>query len=108
MPEQTHIIPLRLRQAAAEHTHTAEYLRSVPDSHPAIQESLDSLGPIFAEFAGAASDLLERRRRCYQRQADAHTELAEDLTTVADLWNHHEATAARRFRTLGDPGDVGP
>lgn len=104
MPEQTHIIPLQLRQAAAEHAHAAEYLRSIPGSHPAIQESLDSLGPIFAEFASAGTDLLDQRRNCYHRQADAHAEMADNLTTVAELWTQHEATAAHRFGALGDTG----
>ena len=41
----------QLREAATQHGAAAEVLRSVPFSHAAIQESLDSLGPIFASLS---------------------------------------------------------
>lgn len=49
MTDRIHVQPAHLRQAAAHHQQTADYLRTVPSSHDAIRESLDSLGPIFSE-----------------------------------------------------------
>ena len=44
------IDPANLRDAARRHAETADYLRTVPSTHDAIQDSLDSLGPIFGEL----------------------------------------------------------
>ena len=57
MADSIHVVPAHLRQAAAHHQDTSEYLRTVPSSHAAIQESLDSLGPIFSELRDAGREL---------------------------------------------------
>lgn len=70
MTDRIHVQPAHLRQAAAHHQQTADYLRTVPSSHDAIRESLDSLGPIFSELRDTGRELLELRKQCYQQQAD--------------------------------------
>ncbi|BBZ46644.1 ESX-1 secretion-associated protein [Mycobacterium parmense] len=104
MADSIHVVPAQLRQAAAQHQETAEYLRTVPSSHAAIQESLDSLGPIFGELREAGRELLELRRQCYERQADDHADLADKLTLSATMWEHHERSAAHDLRGVADGG----
>ncbi|MGV0635930.1 ESX-1 secretion-associated protein [Mycolicibacillus trivialis] len=105
MADNIHVVPAELRAVADHHRRTAETLAEAPAAHPAIQASLDSLGPIFADLAEAGRELLEQRRRCYQRQAGAHADLADNLDAVAGLWLQHEHDAARRFDALTDgPG----
>ena len=41
MVDRIHVVPAQLREAAVHHQQTSDYLRTVPSSHPAIQESLD-------------------------------------------------------------------
>ena len=89
-----------LRAAATEHADASEYLRGVPGQNAAIQESLDSLGPIFGELREAGRLLLEERRACYDRQADDHAQLAENLTSAAGRWEGHEEERAAQFRSL--------
>ena len=72
MADRIHVVPANMREAADQHQEVSDYLRTVPSSHPAIQESLDSLGPIFSELREAGRELLEERRRCYEQQADDH------------------------------------
>jgi len=50
MADRIHVVPANLREAAGHHQETSEYLRTLPSSHQAIQQSLDSLGPIFGEL----------------------------------------------------------
>lgn len=69
MTDRIHVQPAHLRQAAAHHQQTADYLRTVPSSHDAIRESLDSLGPIFSELRDTGRELLELRKQCYQHDA---------------------------------------
>lgn len=57
MTDRIHVQPAHLRQAAAHHQQTADYLRTVPSSHDAIRESLDSLGPIFSELRDTGRDV---------------------------------------------------
>ena len=102
MAEQIHVVPAELRHAADRHRETADYLRTVPSSHAAIQDSLDSLGPIFAGLAEAGRELLDQRRHCYEQQAAAHADLAGGLDAVAELWIRHEQDAARKLGGLGD------
>lgn len=102
MAEQIHVVPAELRETAGAHQQTAEYLRTVPSSHAAIQDSLNSLGPIFAGLADAGRELLAQRRQCYEQQADAHAELAQGLNTVAELWTQHERDAAQQLGTVVD------
>lgn len=104
MSDRIDIEPASLREAAVHHQQTADYLRSVPSSHDAIQASLDSLGPIFGELREAGRELLERRRQCYEHQADDHAELADNLQTSAAAWEHHEAAAASRLGSIVDGG----
>ncbi|ASW88481.1 ESX-1 secretion-associated protein [Mycobacterium marseillense] len=104
MADSIHVVPAHLRQAAAHHQDTSEYLRTVPSSHAAIQESLDSLGPIFSELRDAGRELLELRRQCYEQQASDHADLADQLTVSATMWEQHEQEAARKFGDVVDRG----
>jgi len=104
MADSIHVVPAHLREAAAHHRETSDYLRTVPSSHAAIQESLDSLGPVFGELRDAGRELLELRRQCYEQQADDHAELADKLNTSATMWEQHEQDAARNLRDIGDGG----
>ena len=102
MADRIHVVPANLREAAGHHQQTAEYLRSVPSTHGAIQESLDSLGPIFSELREAGRELLELRRQCYQQQADDHADMAHNLRTSATMWEQHEEDAARSLGSIVD------
>ncbi len=102
MADSIHVVPAHLRQAAVHHQETADYLRTVPSSHAAIQESLDSLGPIFSELRDAGRELLEIRRQCYEQQADDHADLADKLSASAAMWEQHEQDAARRLGGIVD------
>jgi excreted virulence factor EspC (type VII ESX diderm) len=104
MADPIRVVPAHLRQAAAHHRDTSDYLRTVPSSHAAIQESLDSLGPIFGELRDAGRELLELRRQCYQQQADDHAEMADKLAVSAALWEQHDTDAARDFGGIIDGG----
>jgi Excreted virulence factor EspC, type VII ESX diderm len=104
MADKIHVVPAHLREAAGHHRETSDYLRTVPSSHAAIQESLDSLGPIFAELRDAGRELLEARRQCYEQQAENHADMAEKLTMSAAMWEQHEQDAARHFRGIVDGG----
>jgi|ERR1700761_5813129 hypothetical protein len=102
MADRIHVVPAHLREAAGHHQETSEYLRTIPSSHQAIQESLDSLGPIFGELAEAGRELLEQRRLCYEQQADNHAEIATNLARTADMWEEHESEAVRKFEHISD------
>ncbi len=102
MAERIHVEPDTLRQVADQHQQAADYLRAVPSSHAQIQESLDSLGPIFSELREAGRELLEHRRLCYEQQADDHAALAEHLRTSATAWEQNEQDAAARLKSLDD------
>lgn len=92
-----------LRAAATQHRSAADQLRTVPDTHAAIQESLDSLGPIFAELREAGRSLLDQRRACYVRQADDHADLAAHLQSSATHWEADDTDRARQIdETRGD------
>lgn len=104
MSDRIQIVPANLRAAAGHHQQTADYLRSVPLSHNAIQESLDSLGPIFGELREAGRELLELRRQCYEQQAEDHAEMADNLRVSATIWEQHEEDAARSLGSIGDDG----
>lgn len=102
MADRLNVVPDELRQAADEHRHTADYLASVPSNHADIMASLESLGPIFAEFREAGRELLDQRRICYQDQAAAHADLADRLLEAAGRWEQHDAEAARRLRDVAE------
>jgi hypothetical protein len=105
MADRFTVVPAELRQAARDHRDTAEYLNGVPQNHPDILASLDSLGPIFADLRDAGRGLLEQRRACYEQQAAAHAELADKLRDAAEVWEQQDADAARR---LGGVAEGGP
>jgi Excreted virulence factor EspC, type VII ESX diderm len=102
MADRIHVVPANLREAAGHHQETSEYLRTIPSSHQAIQQSLDSLGPIFGELQQAGRELLEQRRLCYEQQADSHAEIAAHLARTANMWEDHESEAARKFEHISD------
>ena|SRR5947209_17357178 len=104
MADSIQVVPAHLREAAGHHRETSDYLRTVPSSHAAIQESLDSLGPIFGELRDAGRELLEARRECYEQQAENHADMAEKLKLSAAMWEQHEQDAARAFRGIVDGG----
>ena len=104
MADRIHVVPAHLREAASHHQETSEYLRTLPSSHKAIQQSLDSLGPIFGELREAGRELLEQRRRCYEQQADNHADMADNLTRSASMWEQHEAEAAETLERISDDG----
>lgn len=101
MAERLNVEPQELRRAARDHREAAERLRAAPDDHHAIMESLESLGPVFADLREAGRELLEARRQSYEQQAAAHAGLADSLSAAADTWEAHEDDAARRFRGAG-------
>jgi hypothetical protein len=102
MTKRVHVVPENLYEAAAGHRQTAEYLRTVPSTHAAIEASLNSLGPIFSGLAQAGAELLEQRRQCYERQADAHTETAENLVASARRWQQQQQDAGDKFDGIAD------
>lgn len=102
MADRIHVVPANLREAAGHHQETSEYLRAIPSSHQAIQESLDSLGPIFGELREAGRELLEQRRLCYEQQADNHAEIAANLSRMANMWEEHESESASKFEHISD------
>ncbi|WP_421843211.1 ESX-1 secretion-associated protein [Mycobacterium sp.] len=104
MVDRIHVVPAHLRKAATHHQETSDYLRTVPASHAAIQQSLDSLGPIFSELRASGRELLELRRQCYQQQADDHADMADNLETSATMWEQHEEDAAGEFGSIVDDG----
>lgn len=104
MAEHIHVAPDQLREAAGHHQEAADYLRTMPGTHEAIQDSLDSLGPIFGELREAGRALLEQRRLCYQQQADDHAEMAQNLKLSADLWEEQDSRAAAQLGGIVDDG----
>jgi hypothetical protein len=104
MADRIHVVPANLREAAGHHQETSEYLRTLPASHAAMQQSLDSLGPIFGDLREAGRELLEQRRQCYEQQADNHADIADNLTKSAVMWEQHEADAAAKFDRISDDG----
>lgn len=102
MADQIHVVPADLRAAAQRHDQMADHLRTIPQSHPAVQESLDSLGPIFSELRDAGRELLDQRRQCYEQQAEDHAGIADKLRAAANLWEQHEDDAARALGRIGD------
>src|SRR6201997_2142873 len=104
MADSIHVVPAHLREAASHPQETSDSLRTVPSSHAAIQESLDSLGPIFGELRDAGRELLELRRQCYQQQADDHADMADKLSVSAAVGDQHEEDAAGQLGGIVDGG----
>lgn len=104
MPDSIKVHTEELRQAARMHREVAEQLAAVPSNNTAVMATLESLGPVFAELRDAGSALLEQRGACYRRQADAHADLADQLSHAADVWEQHEAGAAAELRAVAEGG----
>jgi hypothetical protein len=104
MTEHLNVAPAELRQAADEHRQTAEQLGAASADHAGVMATLDSLGPIFAEFRSAGAELLDQRRVCYEQQAAAHAEMADRLNQAARIWESQDSEAALR---LGDVAGEG-
>lgn len=102
--QRLNVVPAQLRRAAGEHRDTAEHLGTVPSRHADIMETLESLGPVFAEFRETGRELLDARRICYEQQAAAHAELSDRLRGAADFWEQHEEDAARQLREVTEGG----
>lgn len=103
MTEHLNVVPGELRQAAGEHRQAAEHLSAASAGHAEVMATLESLGPIFAEFRDAGAELLDQRRVCYEQQAAAHAEMADRLNHAADIWESQDVEAAQRLRSL--PGE---
>jgi hypothetical protein len=108
MAEHLNVVPAQLRQAAGEHRDTADHLATVPARQGDILATLESLGPIFAEFRDAGRELLDQRRVCYEQQAAAHADLADRLSRAADFWEQHDEDAARQLRAVAAGDKSGP
>ena len=104
MAEHLNVVPGELRRAAREHRRTAEHLAAVPAAQADVQASLESLGPIFAEFRAAGAQLLDQRRICYEQQSAAHARLADRLNQAADAWEVQDAEGAAELGNLAGDG----
>jgi len=102
MADQIDIEPDELRQAASRHREVADELNAAPSSHADVIASLESLGPIFSELLDAGHTLLAQRRACYEQQAAAHNDLADNLILAATTWEQHEAESARDLRGVAE------
>ena len=105
MADRITVLPEELRRAARAHRETADYLSTVPSNNAVMLATLESLGPVFADLRAAGSELLDQRRVCYEQQAAAHSDLADQLNYAADVWEQHDAHAARDLRIVSE-GDV--
>jgi hypothetical protein len=105
MAHRITVLPEELRRAARAHRETADYLSTVPSNNAAVLATLESLGPVFADLRDAGSELLDPRRVCYERQAAAHSDLADQLSYAAEVWERHDTHAARDLRVVTE-GDV--
>ena len=104
MAERLNVVPGELRAAALEHRDTADQLAAVPAGNAAVMSTLDSLGPIFAEFRAAGAELLEQRRVCYEQQSAAHAAMADRLNHAATMFEKQDAEAALRLRAVAGDG----
>ena len=104
MAERLNVVPEDLRRAAREHRETADQLAAVPAGNAEVMASLESLGPIFADLCDAGQELLDQRRACYEQQAAAHADLAEQLSRAADVWEQQDAEGAERLRAVAEAG----
>ena len=96
MAERLNVVPDELRQAAGEHRDTAEHLAAVPSGHADLLATLESLGPIFAEFREAGREEVE-------------VVFADDAGLVRDAKAVHETLAGTHeaeLRVLGEKSKV--
>jgi len=63
-----------------------------------------ALGPIFGELREAGRELLEQRRLCYEQQADSHSQIADNLTKSASMWEAQDAESAQEIKRISDDG----
>lgn len=103
MADRVTVVPAELREAARAHRDVAERLAAAGSDHRQIMASLESLGPVFAELRDAGRDLLAERQACYDQQAAAHADLAEQLSAAADTWEQQDTDAAARLREVTGP-----
>jgi hypothetical protein len=92
----------QLRKAATHHQGASDYLATLPNSHPQIQNFLGSLGPIFGGFRAAGVEVLDQRRQCYEQQAHHHLRVADNLQQAASQWDAHESDAVQEMRSILD------
>jgi hypothetical protein len=104
MAERINVSPEELRQVARAHRDTADELRTAGTHDAALMATLESLGPVFADLRDAGRDLLGQRRACYEQQALAHADLADQLIHAADVWCRHDAEAADDLRAVVEGG----
>ena len=104
MTERISVSLEELRQVARAHRETADDLRTASSHDADVMATLESLGPVFADLRDAGRDLLVQRRACYEQQALAHADLADQLIRAADLWGQHDADAADDLRAVGGRG----
>jgi hypothetical protein len=104
MAERLNISPEELREAARAHRETADNLRTAGSHDAAVMATLESLGPVFADLRDAGRELLVQRRACYEQQALAHADLADQLSHAADVWGQHAADAAGSLRAVVEGG----
>jgi len=102
--ERINVSPEELREAARAHLKTADDLCTAGSRDADVMATLESLGPVFADLRDAGRDLLVQRRVCYEQQALAHAELAEELIHAADAWGQHAADAADDLRAVVEGG----
>lgn len=104
MTERINVSPEELRQVARAHRETAGDLRTAGSHDADVMATLESLGPVFADLRDAGRDLLVQRRACYEQQALAHADLADQLIHAADVWAQRDADAADDLRAVGEGG----
>jgi len=102
--ERLNVSPEELREAARAHREAADDLRTAGSHGAAVMATLESLGPVFADLRDAGRALLVQRRACFEQQALAHVELADQLSHAADVWGQHAVDAARDLRAVVEGG----
>jgi len=102
--ERLNVSPEELREAARAHREAADDLRTAGSHGAAVMATLESLGPVFADLRDAGRALLVQRRACFEQQALAHVELADQLSHAADVWGQHAVDAARDLRVVVEGG----
>ena len=103
MADSIHVVPAHLREAAAHHQETSDYLRTVPSSHAAIQESLDSLGPIFGELRDADATCSSSGGNATSSKPTT-TPTWRRTNVSATMWEQHDEDAARELGGIVDGG----
>ena len=45
-----------------------------------------------------------KRRLCYEQQADSHSQMADNLTKSASMWEAQDAESAQEIERISDDG----